>query len=265
MASCVFCGGTDNITTSMNVKTSRGESTVHVCAEHEDNASPKKVRELVEGRETALAEMEEKCRALGFTMVPVSAPGQISIVKAESAPVPAAQVLSELRPVSKNGSVVRSESRIIQPVSLKVRDIDTPDVAVDKSGKTINLGKEKSYDVTKTVSTRDGTEYRPPVTVESELQIVEGRAGVPIKIPKRIVDDTGGKTDFKVLPTAGSSQAFEKRFKDMADRSIANQGPDFTDKGRYEEPRPCNFCDGTGKAKIGNQACPRCKGVGEIA
>lgn len=257
MNSCVFCGATDNLTTSMNVKTARGETAVHICAEHEDNASPKKIRELIEGKEMALAEMEAKLKALGFAMVPLGQQGVITAVSAPTpSPVPAAKILLDLRPV-------KSESKIVQPTSLKVRDIDAPAVAVDKSGQQVNLGKERSYDVTKTVKTKDGTEYRPPTVVESELQVVEVR-GVPIKLPKKIVDDTGGRTDIKFLPTAGSGQTMEKRFKEMADRSMGGQSPDFRHEYDVQEPRPCNFCGGTGVAKIGNQACPRCKGAGEI-
>lgn len=267
-AMCVFCSTVDNLTTSMNVKTARGESVVHICSEHEENASPKKVRELVESRESALAEMEAKCKELGFTMVPIAAPGQLSIVRApEPAPepmIPAAQVLSDLRPVE---SPKRTVAEAKAPASLKVREIDAPAVAVDSvSGKKIPLEKGQSYDTTKLIETKDGQKYRPPKTLEVEMQVVEGRAGSQIVVPKKIVSEAG-ETGIKVLPRTGASDKFKKDFENMAARSIADQGPDFTNKGSYEvrEPRPCNFCDATGKAKIGGKECPRCKGAGEIA
>lgn len=266
MANCIFCSGTDNITTSMNVKTSRGETVVHICAEHEDNASPKKVRELVENRENALAEIEAKCKELGFAMVPITQQGQLSIVQApppvSETTVPAAKVLSEMRPKDSQKPVAEAKT----PTSFKVRDVDAPAVAVDVNGKQVNLGKGQSYDVTKEVTTKDGQKYRPPKTIEVEMQTVEGRAGVPIIIPKKIVSEAGA-SDIKVLPTAGASDKFKREFESMAARSIADKGPDFTNTGGYEvdEPRPCNFCGGTGVAKIGKGVCPRCKGAGEIA
>jgi hypothetical protein len=259
MNSCVFCGATDNLTTSMNVKTSRGVTEVNICTEHEENASPKKVRELVESKELALAEMEAKLKALGFAMVPLGQQGSVVAVTAPTpapAPLPAPKVLGEMRPV-------RTESKIIQPTSLKIREMDAPAIAVDKSGKQVNLGKESSYDTTKTVKTKDGSEYRPPTTVESELQTVEVR-GVPMRLPKKIVDDQGGRLDIKILPTAGSGDAMKKRFEEMATRSMGGDSPDFRREYDVKEPRPCNFCSGTGKAKIGDQDCPRCKGAGEL-
>lgn len=258
MKSCIFCSATDNLTTSMNVKTTRGETEVHICGEHEDDASPKKVRQLVEGRESALAEMEEKLKAMGLAIVPISqATGGIVVAhtpQAPSQPVPAAEVLSEMKPTAA-----------APKAPAKMREIDAPAVAVDKGGRQVNLGKERSYDTTKAVTTRDGTVHKPPTIVESEIQTVEVR-GVPMRLPKKVVDSDGSKLEIKVLPTAGSTQAMEQRFKDMANRTMGNDGstPDFRHEYDVKDPRPCNFCGGSGKAKIGDQACPRCKGAGEL-
>lgn len=263
--SCVFCGATENLTVSMNVKTARGESTVNVCAEHEDNASPKKVREIVEGKEAALAELEEKCKALGFSLVPAGANKQITVVQSppsvlvqQNPEVPAAQVLSELRPTASSTKV---ESK--GPATFKVRDIDTPAVAVDTDGKRqVNLGKEKSYDIDKTVKTKDGSEYRPPKTIEAETQVVSGRAGIPITIPKKIVSEAG-RSDVKIVNTGGD-RALQDRFKSEAEESRGDRGHSYADGYNNTDPRPCNFCDGTGVAKIGRMTCPRCKGTGEL-
>jgi len=55
----------------MQVTTSKGVQTVWVCSEHEDDASPKKVRELVEKKNTMIEEFEKQAKELGMIVLRV--------------------------------------------------------------------------------------------------------------------------------------------------------------------------------------------------
>lgn len=223
---CIFCGTKDNISTSIKVKTAKGESTEPVCAAHEDEASPKKVRELVELRETKIAEMSAILEPMGYKIVPISTPVQVAqpIPVVPQAPRPAQEA-----PTAPGAPVrprkVNSAARINAP-------------AVDGEAPA------QGYD------TSDA-----PALIESEAQEVRGVGGVPVFIPKTLVSE-GGTTEITVI-SGMNNEDLQKRFKGIADG-------DTKFKTQNYGLKDCNFCRGTGKAKIGGGNCPRCKGVGSL-
>ena len=79
---CVFCGTEEKLTVSMQVTTDKGSQAVSICAEHEDDASPKKVREMVAKKEEALAELERQARELGYELAPTGS-GIVAVTKKE--------------------------------------------------------------------------------------------------------------------------------------------------------------------------------------
>lgn len=222
---CIFCGTKENISTSIKVKTAKGESTEPICAAHEDEASPKRVRELVEIRDGKIAEMSAILEPMGFKIVPIAAavvavhPQPQTITPAPVMAAPAPSSAAPLRPRKVNSAA----------------KINAPSFDGE--------GAQEGYD------TSDA-----PALLESEAQEVRGVGGVPVFIPKTLVTE-GGKTEITVIPGMNNDD-LQKRFKGIADG-------DTKFKTQNYGLKDCNFCRGTGKAKIGGGNCPRCKGVGQ--
>lgn len=220
MAGCIFCGTKENISTSIKVKTARGESTEPICAAHEDDASPKRVRELVEARDAKIAEMSAILEPMGFKIVPIAPVGVIAVPVAQ--PTAVAAPTSSTRPAAPRK--VNSAAKINAP---------------SVNGEAAHEG----YD------TSDA-----PALIESEVQEVRGAGGQPVMIPKRLVTEAG--TSEIVRITGITDKELQNRFKGIADGDTKFKTQDYGLKD-------CNFCRGTGKAKIGGGECPRCKGVGQ--
>lgn len=230
MVGCIFCGTKDNISTSIKVKTAKGESVEPICAAHEDEASPKKVRELVEIRDAKIAEFAAILEPMGYKIVPIDAPAAPTPAPAPQAPLVA---------------------QTIVPHAPKTSDLVRP--------KKINTAKEIKVATNEFASANEGYNTagdEAPSILEHEEQVVAGVGGMPVSIPKTVRDNAGGRTEITV--NAGiNNDELQKRFKNIADgeTKFKTQGYGLKD---------CNFCSGTGKAKIGNNPCPRCKGVGSV-
>lgn len=219
MGGCIFCGTKDNVATSMRVKTAKGETTAPICAAHEDEASPKKVRELVEAREVKIAEMSAILEPMGFKIVPIVPIGAVAVPQT---PAPAAQ--PQAPGIAGRPRKVNSAAKINAP-----------------SGEFSQTAE--GYD------TSDA-----PALIESEVQEVKGVGGVPVIIPKRLVTEAG-TSEIRTI-TGITDKDLQNRFKGIADGDTKFKTQDYGLKD-------CNFCRGTGRAKIGGGECPRCKGVGQ--
>lgn len=229
MGGCIFCGTKDNVSTSMRVKTAKGETTVPICVTHEDEASPKKVRELVEAREIKIAEMSAILEPMGFKIVPITGVGAVAVPPpSRPAPAMAADPAPASAPAPGRPRKVNSAANIKAP-----------------SGEFSQAAE--GYD------TSDA-----PALIESEVQEVKGVGGAPVFIPKKLVTEAG-VTDIRVV-TAMNDADIQKRFKGVADGDTKFKVKDYGLKD-------CTFCSGTGKPKIvvpgGSNLCPRCKGVGQ--
>lgn len=227
MAGCIFCGTKENLSTSMKVKTANGESTVPICATHEDDASPKRVRELVEARDTKIAEMSAILEPMGFKIVPITA-----TLVAQPVPQPA------------GSTVVPPAAPTVAPV----RNVEARPKKVNSAAK-INAPTGEFASAAEGYDTSDA-----PALLESEAQEVRGVGGVPVMIPKTLVGEAG-TTEIQVI-TGMNNEDLQKRFKGIADG-------DTKFKVQNYGLKDCTFCRGTGKAKIGGGSCPRCKGVGQ--
>lgn len=254
---CVFCQTPDNLTVTMQVTTSIGVNTVYVCAEHEDQASPKRVRELAEKRIVMLQEFEKQAKELGFTLTPIGGViAAASPVESKQTDIPKPTATS--LPASAT-SVQTSTKKVILPPK-KVRDIDAPSVAGD-----VNLGKFSSYDTTKPVVAKDGTNVNAPGIFDHEEQVVKGRGGAEVVIPKKIVSEAG-TTEINIVNTGGD-KALQDRFKGMqvasAEARTSNEAQRAFLSGGYMA-KDCTLCSGTGITKINNQTCKKCNGVGTV-
>lgn len=231
MANCIFQGAderpcSENITTSMKVKSARGETDESICSVHEDDASPKKVRELVEAREQKVEAIMKQAEAMGLKLVPTN-----TVV------VPPQVVTPPLAaPLTRQAT---AKSDVDRPKKVNTRPVNAPTDSQFAE-------KHDSYDL--------ATEEAPAL-IKAEGQTIVGRDGVPIDIPKRIVNEAG-VTDITIT-TAVDDRQIQNRFKNIADG-------DFKFKQQNYGLRDCTFCRGTGKSKIGDQTCPRCKGIGQM-
>lgn len=249
---CVFCSKTENLTISMQVTTSKGVSTAWVCNEHEDDASPKKVRELAEKKIAMIEEFERQAKELGYSLVPMGKGGLVEAAK-PPAPAPAPAPTQLDTPGPKLQPVVKAR---------KIMPITAPSVAKSESGGDMDLGSHQSYDTTKAIETKKGTVQAPTIT-EHEEQVIMGRDGKPMVIPKKVVGEAG-TTDITIVNTGGD-KALQERLKQAVQASTVSKNACERAllAGGYNA-RECPLCKGCGITKINNQQCVKCGGTGTI-
>lgn len=192
MAGCIFCGTRENISTSIRVKTAKGESTEPVCAAHEDDASPKRVRELVEIRDAKIAEMSAILEPMGYKIVSMSAVLSPQAPPQTITPPPA-------------GTVAPARPAAPRKVNSAVK-INAPSLNGEAAA--------EGYDTSEA-----------PALIESEIQEVRGVGGVPVFIPKTLVTE-GGKTDIRVIAGMNNDD-IQKRFKGIADGDTKFKSQDY--------------------------------------
>ena len=269
MNNCIFCNAANNLVASMHVKTKIASYTIWVCQDHEEHASPKKIREIIEKREADIAEFEAKARSLGYTLTPIAG-GIVAAAKnnvqanddsgsmgVHDASQPQPQPQTQHNTDSRSG---QQQTMKLDPrqrmATRKIRDIEAPTNAIDPAGRNVTLEKHESYNTTE-VALKDGTKVNAPKEKVEEAQVVSGRGGVPISIPRKVVGDAG-VTDIIIVDTGGD-RTLQNRFKSIANDSINNYGPDF--KSGYAV-RDCTLCGGAGISRISKDVCPKCKGAG---
>jgi hypothetical protein len=250
---CIFCSKVEDLTISMQVTTSKGISTVWICNEHEDDASPKKVRELVEKKNLMIEEFEKQAKELGYTLVPMGKGGLIEAAKAIPTPSP-----------SPAPSVDQDSPKLFAPTvrAKKIMPIVVPTVAKTSTGQDMDLGSHQSYDTTQSMQTKKGT-IEAPIVTEHEEQVIMGRDGKPMVIPKKVVGNTG-TTDVTIVNTGGD-KALQARLKQAVQASIVSKSAceRALMAGGYSA-RECPLCKGCGITKINNQQCVKCGGTGTI-
>jgi hypothetical protein len=165
---------------------------------------------------------------MGFKIVPITP------VVAQAVPVvqPVAGVLTAVVP----GSGPTSSARPVGPRKVNsATKINAPSLNGEAAA--------EGYDTS-----------NAPALIESEVQEVRGAGGQPVMIPKRLVTEAGTSEIHRI--TGITDKELQNRFKGIADGDTKFKTQDYGLKD-------CNFCRGTGKAKIGGGECPRCKGVGQ--
>ena len=244
---CVFCSKTENLTVSMQVSTTKGSQTAWVCNEHEDDASPKRVKELVEKKNAMIEEFERQAKELGYQLVPMGK-GLVEAKPAEPTPITQLDAPNlKLQPAVK---------------AKKPVPITAPSVAKSQSGHDVDLGQHQSYDTTQAIETKKGTVQAPAVT-EHEEQVIMGRDGKPMVVPKKVVGEAG-TTDIIFVDTGGD-KALQARMKmiEAASTQSKNACERALMAGGYNA-KECPLCKGCGITKINNQQCVKCGGTGTI-
>ena len=249
---CVFCNKVENLTVSMQVTTSKGSQTAWICSEHEDEASPKKVKSLVESKNAMIEDFERQAKELGYSLVPMGKGGGLveATRPAEPAPaVPTAPSTDGPKPMT----VVKAK---------KIMPIAAPSVAKSSSGNDVDLGSHQSYDTTQAIETKKGVVQAPTIT-EHEEQVIMGRDGKPMVIPKKVVGEAG-TTDITIVNTGGD-KALQQRLKMLEQSSqVSKSACERALLAGGYSAKECPLCKGCGVTKINNQQCIKCGGTGTI-
>jgi hypothetical protein len=98
-----------------------------------------------------------------------------------------------------------------------------------------------------------------PKIISTEAQQAVRADGLPINVPRKIVS-TAGVTDVAIVNTGGDV-ALQQRFKALKTEQDSNPDAHIFGRDGYTV-RDCTLCRGTGKARIGGQACQKCQGTG---
>lgn len=287
---CLFSGVTDGLDTKMTV-TVDGEKYQIALSEEFEEKSIKEMRERVrevvlerrnadEAREKEIADLREKAKALGIQLV-LEGDQEMNLVKKEE-PEPEPEPKKEapggwgasVSPEAYAGDALRIQApQRSRPDAPKARPhtqrpIDAPtsidsesinNVPAEYKGKVranARLEKHSSYQMQQ-VQTVDGATYRPPKAEVLQEQFIRGRGGRPTPIPAHLHGETG---DTVIKYVEVNDRDIQMHAKEFADRTMKGDGDVAVEYN--ERTIMCRACNGTGVARIGNQACPKCGGLG---
>lgn len=286
----------------MDVKLGEVKYKISVCKVHEESASPGEVRKLVQAKLDNFKQLQDAAAALGYTLtqqppvgglvVPTALPQAVQppdppVVKTpvrsqqpsvDPRTLPTVELAQgQVLAIQKNdrpnmqtqerletflhGGQGTSTSTILDPADadrikddptiIRPSEGDAPRYAPHSLPTSVNV-KDQSGKVTSVAIPRE---------TSHELKVVAGRAGIPVAIPSK-VEGAMGKTTINVVDTGGDP-ALQKRFKQEIQQNMsARHGGEnpriFT--GQYVGD--CVACRGSGIARIGGGACPKCTGSG---
>lgn len=241
----------------MTIKHDESRYQVAICEIHELNATPQEVRKLVSKKISDYEEFTAKAKELGFDIVPSS--GQIQTIEKLSQPAqpaqptqqPADKQPSDGKPnrprltVQKKSN--RAASRELSPEEAEAARQKMQDQSYPDTKERARVEQHSQYDK------KEGA----PQNFSQEMQVVAGRGGAPVTVPKRIIGEAG-TTDIRVINTGGDRE-LQRRFKNMAEGTLQDKHPGFKDS---YEAKSCSTCDGAGN--VDRKECPRCNGAGII-
>ena len=226
----------------MNVKIDSAEYKVSICKEHEDDALPKKVRELVQGKATEIEKIKEMAAKYGLTVGEQKAGPQ----KTTAQPSGHSALHQNLKPqrLPSGQPSEMEEAPLEEPIEM-------PPSNVVEGASDVRLEKHDSY------GSAQGN--KTPTVTARQSKTYKTESGREINVPSVIYDDEGGKTDIKIVNTGGD-RALQNRFKGMAEGSKGGGGPDF--RNQYSV-RDCTACGGSGGSRVSkSKPCPKCGGDG---
>lgn len=258
MKSCVFSGSTENLNTTMTITLDDGSRVeVWISDEYADEATPKAVKQAyldsIKDKENKTKELIEHAKSLGFDLTPEvlqalsvqksgekitsNQPNQPKAVETNDAPTKPKIKADKIEPAP--GRRVVSGAEADKPLN----------VSVDTSGASVGIGHEyeiRSVDKP-SEDLREGE--------EAEVEIIEGRSGIPIAIPTRRSGKMG-TTDIRIVKGYDNNK-LQADFKNLAESDVS-----FKDNYRVRFVS-CGLCNRTGKVR-GNRTCPKCGGAGEM-
>jgi hypothetical protein len=251
MSTCVYCGVSENLNTTLQITLDGGEkTTVAICDEHAEEATIKSARVAYTNRQKQIDDFLAQAKALGLN-ISVNAGNNLSVAQAPAAQqVPASQPQYAPQPT-------------LQPMILEGDDVVSTDLIDNKMMQSVGGSGVESFSSFQAGSLKDKLD---PGLLKGKAKItmMEGREGVPIAIPERRVDGPG-TTRIKISKRE-NDQHLQNRFKRMAEDSIRDRSPDFK-SGYRDSMKSCPLCHEAGSIRNMNQdvVCPKCQGSGMIS
>lgn len=252
---CVFCSSTESLNTTMNVRLDDGMKVeVPICDTCSENATVGTARtayvtkhsdEIKKRRE--MEELIARAKELGLTLVTEQEAKDAKAAK--NTPHPQADP-KELKP--QKGSVIVSSEEADRLGVIDPRIQTNVQVAPDGEAVTSKGNSYKIQSETKaSENLREGE--------VAEVGVIEGRKGIPLKIPTRMRGKMG-TTSIRV-EQGMTDQKLQERFKNQAQSSIDGQAHSYKD-GYDTKFVACPICRGDGTHN--GVMCPKCKGDGGI-
>ena len=282
---CIFSGSTENLNTIMEISLDGEKYKIAVSDEHEDDATPSAIRELIPQRLEELDKEKEKRREkfeqfrelaeeFGFDLVQK---GGLLLAQTPDAPAadaapqvsraapdpealknkPTVQVGEKKFKMQKNTRAARNNDDGLNEeeahAALEAAKRNSQKYEGNESPTPRQAPRLPSHQMPDAVTVRtwqgEKTVERPE-TISKKLQTVKGRAGIPTTIPRNL-QGTDGETTITIVDTGGD-RTIQARGKDLA--RMREQG----DETYYQQH--CRPCQGTGfHAK---KQCKTCGGVG---
>jgi hypothetical protein len=253
---CLFCGSDKGLNTTMTVKIGDTDFKVAVCEAHEDEASPKAVREKAGEKAREIQELKEKAEKLGLKIGEETRPEPLAPV----APPPSAPKADDRRRFhhgmkQQNAPAETPEEAEAEAPAPTVAEIAEESVAEVPVDPGMGIQSHSSYNPTNI----DGGEKLE--TIQKTKQVIQTSDGRPVHIPKTLHDSAGGRTDIRVVNTGGDA-ALQRRFKQLGQASKAEAAPSPDFRHGYTV-RDCRACNGTGVSRVDQKKqCPKCGGDG---
>ena len=272
---CIFCGTTNNINTSLTINVDGVKISVNICDAHAETATVSSARAAYLDNKAKIDAFIVQAAAMGLTFVPatndlIQVPNGIPTLKQQPSEVPTNPLvgpnpnptLNQLTPDSPVANILENEEDVI-PTSKLERLVRSVGGSVENSGIKANVPAYQSHAIIQ-ASNRDGSTLDPAVRDgKAKITMVEGRAGMPLAIPTMRTDGTG-ITRIQIRKMTPSE--FDRRAKNAADDSVRDRGPDFRNSYDLDQERACPICSGAGTTvNMGrNITCPKCGGIGTI-
>jgi len=207
---CIICGSSENLNTSMTISVDDKEITVKICDADSDTATPKLVKDHYADKKSEIDEIIAKAKELGLE---VNIPTDGGIVTVEKPPEPkqTPAVDPTIAPTQTDPAIMSAiegtkddgvlSTRVIDNVSQNIRSISGGEAGAESHAAYIPGSGQDKLD---------------PVLLEGKVKMAagEGRGGQVIAVPSIRVDQTG-TTTIRVKQNVDDN-VLQRRFKELA-------------------------------------------------
>jgi hypothetical protein len=257
---CIRCGTEENIDTVITVTVNDVKYKVALCEEHAEDTTPKQVKVLVNEKLEKLKKLMEELKEYGMDVddmngIAVAKKAKKKAEKVEETEEEEGEEEEEEETIIKKTS--KDKARIIKKGYIpKVKSISG-----NVDGQNIPGASSLNTKETAQRAIPAGEKAEVPITEDVEYQVVPGRCGVPMRIPKRIKHNQGS-TKVSVVDTGGD-QMIQTRFKEFARSTMNDERSHIYGRDGYDTTE-CALCAGTGLNRVNGGKCKKCNGIGLI-
>lgn len=288
---CLRCSKTTELNTMMKISVDEKSFDVALCDVHAEDTTPKKAQDLVRTKLKEFDDLVVKMRGYGIDItknnmstggiaipekieqVVVPRADQSTGVIVERAPVAQQIAVNQptgvqvqyqrpeaVAPVIVGGKIMKEgggRSLSFKPFSGVAHDTHGPGSVQLPGHASMNVGEavEREMEAGKKSGTVAQNAHRPTSRIEA-TQIVKGRGGRAMTLPRVIRHSSGGDTIINVVDTGGDRTIQERTRALAMDKVVYNYG----EKGY--DVQTCPLCEGHGRTAINGQTCRKCDGMG---